>query len=82
MKLLPWVSLLIFSEAIRAQTGQREWSVSPLNAPSFPIAVKTPYMNAWEPQGNVTTAMSSLWPKIGSTFFSVSDIVVVTIHLR
>ena len=77
MTLLLWLSLLILSKTIRTQTGPTEWSTSPFNPPSLPLAVKIPYMNAWEPQGNAPTAMSNSFPKIGSTFFSVSIIGVI-----
>ena len=77
MKLLSCLFLLVLLEAARSQTGSRQWSASPFNAPSLPIAVKAPYMNAWEPQGNVTSPMSDSFPKIGSTFFSVSTVVAV-----
>ena len=77
MKLFSCLFLLILLEAARAQIGSTEWTTYPFNAPSFPIAVKAPYMNAWEPQGNVTSPMSDSFPKIGSTFFSVSTVVAV-----
>ena len=64
--------LSIISGLVHAQTGPTGWSASPLNAPSFPLAVKTPYMNAWHPQGNQPAAISNFWPRIGSTFFSVT----------
>lgn len=57
-----------------AQDEYIPWMATPFNPPSFPLAVKTPYVNAWDPQGNESAPISSSYPKIGSTFFSVSSL--------
>lgn len=66
------VFLLVFISFVFAQNGPKTWTASPFNAPSFPLAVKTPYVNAWDPQGNGPAAVSTNWARVGSTFFTVS----------
>lgn len=64
--------LLAFESFVFAQKGPVNWTATPFNAPSFPLAVKTPYVNAWDPQGNGPQPVSSSWPRIGAASLAVS----------
>ncbi|KAF8165232.1 DUF1793-domain-containing protein [Crassisporium funariophilum] len=37
------------------------WIATPFNPPSFPLAVRTPYLSAWLPQGS-GAALNDVWP--------------------
>lgn len=48
------------------------WNATPFNPASVPLAVRTPYLSAWLPQG-AATALNGAWPQFwtGSVgFFS------------
>ncbi|KAH0587707.1 hypothetical protein H2248_006471 [Termitomyces sp. 'cryptogamus'] len=49
--------LALFSTA----RGTLDWTTTPFNPPSLPLAVRSPYLSAWLPQGN-GTALNSAWP--------------------
>ncbi|KAJ4478253.1 hypothetical protein J3R30DRAFT_2880603 [Lentinula aciculospora] len=38
------------------------WTSTPFNPPSFPLAVRSPYLSAWLPQGN-GSALNGAWPQ-------------------
>ena len=40
------------------------WHAAPFNAPSLPLAVKTPYLNAWLPQGGNPSRSGQIWPSL------------------
>lgn len=71
MKLLLFSFLLVFESFVSAQDGPTTWTATPFNPPSFPLAVKTPYVNAWDPQGNEPAPVSNSWPRGGSPALSV-----------
>ncbi|KAF7428113.1 hypothetical protein PC9H_007332 [Pleurotus ostreatus] len=48
----PALLLLILVDVISAQTGPTRWTASPFNSPALPLAVRSPYLNVWLPQGN------------------------------
>lgn len=73
MNLLLFSFLLVFESFVFAQNGPTTWTATPFNAPSFPLAAKTPYVNAWDPQGNGPAPVSNSWARVGSLFFTVSD---------
>ncbi|KAG6880384.1 hypothetical protein C0992_007795 [Termitomyces sp. T32_za158] len=50
-------SLLILLAAAQAVT----WTAAPFNPPSVPLAVRTPYLSAWLPQG-AGAALNDVWP--------------------
>jgi len=58
-----WLSGISASLALLLSTvyGQVSWTVSPFNPPSIPLAVRTPYLSAWLPQGS-GAALNSAWP--------------------
>ncbi|KAF7776020.1 hypothetical protein Agabi119p4_4413 [Agaricus bisporus var. burnettii] len=37
------------------------WNAEPFNPPSFPLAVRSPYLSAWLPQGS-GAALNDVWP--------------------
>ncbi|KAJ3931095.1 MAG: hypothetical protein NXY57DRAFT_941060 [Lentinula lateritia] len=39
-----------------------DWTSTPFNPPSFPLAVRSPYLSAWLPQGN-GSALNDAWPQ-------------------
>ncbi|KAJ7129315.1 DUF1793-domain-containing protein [Mycena epipterygia] len=60
-----WAALLIlFVTVVHAIT----WTATPFNPASIPLAVRTPYLNAWLPQG-AGAALNDVWPTFwtGST---------------
>ena len=62
-----WViyfSLSVSLEFADAQNGPTNWTVTPFNPPSMPLAVKSPYVNAWAPLGNVPAPLNVAWPRI------------------
>lgn len=38
-----------------------QWTVTPFNAPSIPVAVRSPYLNTWFQQGGNPFPTSQLW---------------------
>lgn len=46
-----------------AQTGPTQWTANPFNPPSYPLAVRSPYLNSWIPQGNGPAALNTVWPQ-------------------
>jgi len=53
--LLP--ALLSFIALVQAVS----WTATPFNPPTFPLAVRTPYLSAWLPQG-AGAALNDAWP--------------------
>lgn len=64
--------LITFRVFVLAQNVSVSWTATPFNPPSFPLAVKNPYVNVWGPQGNESAPISNSWARIGSTAFTVS----------
>jgi hypothetical protein len=48
------------------------WTATPFVPPSYPLAVRTPYLSAWLPQG-AGAALNSVWPSFwnGKSYTSV-----------
>ncbi|KAJ7145357.1 hypothetical protein C8R43DRAFT_1130032 [Mycena crocata] len=57
MRLLNFASALLLPLVHGAVT----WTVTPFNPPSIPLAVRTPYVNAWLSQG-AGNALNDVWP--------------------
>lgn len=66
-------SLLSIFAQVSAQQGPTAWTASPFNPPSLPLAVKSPYLNAWAPLGNNSAAVNNAWPRTQGTEMSVSN---------
>ncbi|EIW76463.1 DUF1793-domain-containing protein [Coniophora puteana RWD-64-598 SS2] len=64
LKLLSYASLALFATG----TAATSWTANPVNPPSVPLAVRTPYLSAWLPQG-AGTSLAGAWPQFwtGST---------------
>ncbi|KLO16074.1 DUF1793-domain-containing protein [Schizopora paradoxa] len=45
--------------AVAQSSGQ--WTTSPFNPPAIPLAVKSPYLNSWLPQGKNASAANEAW---------------------
>ncbi|KAF5369606.1 hypothetical protein D9757_010466 [Collybiopsis confluens] len=39
------------------------WTSTPFNPPSYPLAVRSPYLSAWLPSGGSGVALNSAWPQ-------------------
>ncbi|KAH8111927.1 DUF1793-domain-containing protein [Phellopilus nigrolimitatus] len=54
----------LLAARVVAQNGPKTWAAAPFNPPSFPLAVKSPYVNVWAPQGNGPAELSQAWPRV------------------
>ena len=57
-----FLSVLLLVCLCLPSDGSISWHASPFNAPSLPLAVKTPYLNAWLPQGGHPSKSGQIWP--------------------
>ena len=57
------LSIIAQSTLVLAQTGP-PWIARPFNPPALPLAVRSPYVNAWHPQGNGPSAINTNWPQM------------------
>ncbi|EIW80656.1 DUF1793-domain-containing protein [Coniophora puteana RWD-64-598 SS2] len=55
---LSYASLALFASSASAL----DWSADPVNPPSVPLAVRTPYLSAWLPQG-AGASLAGTWPE-------------------
>ncbi|KAF7375163.1 DUF1793-domain-containing protein [Mycena sanguinolenta] len=60
MVLLPL--LVAFLSAVTTVSGVISWTAAPFLPPSYPLAVRTPYLSAWLPQGT-GAALNDVWPQ-------------------
>ncbi|KAH9844227.1 DUF1793-domain-containing protein [Rhodofomes roseus] len=62
--------LLVLGAALLlpAVSSALSWTATPFSPPSYPLAVRSPYLSAWLPQGS-GTALNGAWPQFwtGST---------------
>jgi hypothetical protein len=58
MRILAVYPLVLFSAVQAAVT----WDAIPFSPPSYPLAVRTPYLSAWLPQGS-GAALNDVWPE-------------------
>jgi hypothetical protein len=58
-------TIIFFSLFSLCTTQTRpKWSTTPLNPPSLPLAVKSPYLNTWLAQGNNPPSTGADWPTL------------------
>ena len=57
------------------------WSPIPFNAPSLPLAVKSPFLNAWCPQGFGSAANGQAWPRLWNVY-NVSAFIFLTLRFE
>lgn len=60
--LLSVASVLLLTATVSAVS----WTASPFNPASVPLAVRTPYLSAWLPQG-IGVAVNQAWPQFWAT---------------
>ncbi|ESK94383.1 glutaminase, partial [Moniliophthora roreri MCA 2997] len=53
--------LLLLLNCLYAVSQALSWTTTPFNPPSIPLAVRTPYLSAWLPQGS-GAALNDVWP--------------------
>ena len=56
-------SLLAFLLANVIAVLSQSWSTNPFNPPALPLAVRSPYLNLWSPQGENAVAVNEAWPQ-------------------
>ncbi|KAI5120589.1 hypothetical protein M0805_002538 [Coniferiporia weirii] len=74
------LALLSLSTAfVTAQNGPSSWTTTPFNPPALPLAVRSPYLNSWIPQGNsplpITNIRPSSWFQSQATSWFASVLV-------
>lgn len=50
------------------------WTTWPFNPNSLPLAVKSPYLNAWAPLAGGSAALNSAWPRSYDPLGNVSHV--------
>jgi hypothetical protein len=58
MARLSWITL---ASALAGAASALSWTATPFNPASIPLAVRTPYLSTWLPQG-AGTALNGEWP--------------------
>ncbi|KAI5120591.1 hypothetical protein M0805_002540 [Coniferiporia weirii] len=48
---------------VTAQNGPSLWMTTPFNPPALPLAVRSPYLNSWIPQGNSPLPITNIRPR-------------------
>ena len=61
------VNFLFFVGRVAGQNGPTTWSTTPFNPSALPLAVRSPYLNTWLPQGNNPAAVNNQWSTIWTT---------------
>jgi hypothetical protein len=67
-------SQIIFAALYALQASAVSWTTTPFNPPSIPLAVRSPYLSTWLPQGG-GSALNDGWPSFtfGAVRTSQSD---------
>jgi hypothetical protein len=58
---LSWTSLACAAALLGGADVASAWTSTPFSPASIPLAVRSPYLSAWLPQGG-GTALNSAWP--------------------
>ncbi|KAI5117537.1 hypothetical protein M0805_004769 [Coniferiporia weirii] len=61
LRVLALLSVSIFF--VTAQNGPSSWTATPFNPPALPLAVRSPYLNSWIPQGNSPLPITNIQPR-------------------
>lgn len=69
--------LVLFSFLSSASSQASGWVADTFNPPSLPLAVKSPYVNVWAPQGSGSAQLSKAWPRIWDDTLNVSSVLVL-----
>ncbi len=56
-------SQLLSASLFVLQAAAASWTSTPFNPPSIPLAVRSPYLNTWLPQGQ-GVALNAAWPTL------------------
>ncbi|PAV15279.1 hypothetical protein PNOK_0904000 [Pyrrhoderma noxium] len=63
---------ILFSCITGVSSQASGWNPEPFNPPNLPLAVKSPYVNCWLPQGPRSATINNLWPQIWDNLVSDS----------
>ncbi|KAF8827268.1 hypothetical protein HHX47_DHR5000700 [Lentinula edodes] len=58
-----WILTLSVTLTLLAFPVASDWTSTPFNAPSYPLAVRTPYLSAWFPSPEGGVALNQAWPE-------------------
>ncbi|KAJ3759151.1 hypothetical protein EV360DRAFT_82372 [Lentinula raphanica] len=59
-----WIpALLVLILTLLTYPVASDWTATPFNAPSYPLAVRTPYLSAWHPSPGGGVALNHAWPE-------------------
>lgn len=64
---LLWAELVAIASVAQVSS---QWTATPFNPPSLPLAVRSPYLNTWLTQGLNPPALSDLYPQSSATSVS------------
>ncbi|THH06834.1 hypothetical protein EW145_g3808 [Phellinidium pouzarii] len=56
--------LLLFAALAVSQTGPSLWTIAPFNPPAYSLALRSPYLNTWNAQGNGPAPLTNVWPNL------------------
>ena len=81
--LLGTMNLLALLAAVVPTVSAASWTATPFTPPSIPLAVRSPYLSAWLPQGS-GTALNGAWPTFwtGSVSMFHNELILDTHDLQ
>lgn len=71
MGLLSWLPAVLLTLSVQGVS----WTATPFLPPSIPLAVRTPYLSAWLPQGS-GAALNDVWPQFWAGQVSAGTVIV------
>lgn len=78
MTRLSWIALALAS-TVASTVNAFSWTATPFNPHSVPLAVRTPYLSAWLPQG-AGNALNAVWPAFWTGSVSLIDRMILTFY--